>query len=85
MHLTTRELSVNLWSESTPAHERLSAHIHALAPGARIAPGVTQNQLYVVLDDTDANTVAALDALLRNDFREAVFSYRWHTGGATLA
>lgn len=89
MHLTTRELSVNLWSEPTPAHEsaheRLLAQIHTIAPGAQITPGVDKSQLCIVLSDTDMSTFDALDALSRNDFREAVFSYRWLIKEATLA
>lgn len=72
------ELSINLWSEPAPAPDQLLAQLHALAPTARIAFGVTQNQLCVVLDEADATTVAALETLLQHDFGASVFSYRWY-------
>lgn len=72
------ELSINLWFNPSPAPDQLLAQLHALVPTARIAPGLTQNQLHVVLAEADATTVAALEALLQNDFEASVFSYRWY-------
>lgn len=76
--LDAPKLSITLWSDSDPAHDRLLAQLHALVPDAQIAPGLTHNQLHVVLNQADALTVAALDTLLRNDFGASVFSYRWY-------
>lgn len=76
--LDAPKLSITLWSDSDPAHDRLLAQLHALVPDAQIAPGLTHNQLHVVLNQADATTVTALDLLLRYDFEASVFSYRWY-------
>lgn len=71
------ELRIDLWSDQVPTDEQLLAPIHALAPDARIARGLTPNQLCVNFGDDDVSTVSALNALLQ-DLAELVYSYRWY-------
>lgn len=71
------ELRIHLWSDPVPAGEQLLAPIHALVPDARIARGLTPNELCVNLGDGDVSAVSALNTLLQ-DVAELVYSYRWY-------
>lgn len=73
-----QELRINIWSDLDSADDQLLAHIHALVPEARIAHGLSSNQLCVSPDTSDASTVSALDALLQNEFAALVYSYYWY-------
>lgn len=73
-----QELRINTWSDQGSIDDQLLTHIHALVPDARIARGMSQNQLCVNLDTSDPSTVSVLDTLLQNEFAELVFSYYWY-------
>lgn len=73
-----QELRINVWSGSGSTDDQLLAHIHALVPAARIAHGLSPNQLCVSLDTSDTRAVSALDALLQDEFAALVYSYCWY-------
>lgn len=74
----THELRIDVWSDPVPAAEQLLAYIHALAPDARIARGLSPNQLCVNLSESDPSIVSALNALLQDEAAAVVYSYRWY-------
>ena len=73
------ELRINIWSNQSSMDDQLLTQIHTLVPDARIARGMSQNQLCVNLNASDPSTVSALDTLLQNEFAELVFSYYWYS------